>query len=320
MILLKEPLCWAVLLGALGMWLILPRGGVRGRFLGALLALVSLALFASRATPLAGWAASSLFWILAGITIIAAGATVSMRSPMYSAIWFAMTLLGTAGLMLFQGAQFLAVATIVVYAGAILVTFLFVLMLAQPEGHAYYDRTSWGWPGAAFSALAGSLMVGILTLALAGLPNAQDIKAKVLAALPAFTDADGQPVLTEKRVIRASRWRARDGMTVVQIDLRMNDGHLQLLEEQLLKEHLSEEGEKLVALPPEKFRLLIFYQPDDVLTSQHMARLGGQLFSRHLISVEVAGTLLLAALVGAVAIVIQGRGPGASEGGEPTDE
>ena len=42
-----------------------------------------------------------------------------------------------------QGAQFLAVATVVVYAGAILVTFLFVLMLAQPEGRTYYDRLSW---------------------------------------------------------------------------------------------------------------------------------------------------------------------------------
>ena len=62
---------------------------------------------------------------------------------MYCAVWFALSLLGTAGLFLFQGAQFLAVATIVVYAGAILVTFLFVLMLAQPNGRAYYDRVSW---------------------------------------------------------------------------------------------------------------------------------------------------------------------------------
>jgi NADH:ubiquinone oxidoreductase subunit 6 (subunit J) len=41
------------------------------------------------------------------------------------------------------------------------------------------------------------------------------------------------------------------------------------------------------------------------LTDQHMARLGGQLFSRHLVAVEVAGTLLLVALVAAVAIVAQ---------------
>ena len=38
-----------------------------------------------------------------------------------------------------------------------------------------------------------------------------------------------------------------------------------------------------------------------------MAGLGGYLFSRHLIAVELAGTLLLAALVGAVSMIIQGR-------------
>lgn len=44
----------------------------------------------------------------------------------------------------------------------------------------------------------------------------------------------------------------------------------------------------------------------NVLGEEHVARLGAQLFSRHLIAVEVGGTLLLAALVGAVAIVAQG--------------
>jgi hypothetical protein len=44
-----------------------------------------------------------------------------------------------------------------------------------------------------------------------------------------------------------------------------------------------------------------------VLTDQHVARLGGELFGRHLIAVEVAGTLLLVALVGAAVIVAQGR-------------
>ena len=60
-----------------------------------------------------------------------------------------------------QGAQFLGVATIVVYAGAILVTFLFVFMLAQPRGNAFYDRVSWE---ALLAAGTGAVMVGILTI------------------------------------------------------------------------------------------------------------------------------------------------------------
>jgi NADH:ubiquinone oxidoreductase subunit 6 (subunit J) len=45
----------------------------------------------------------------------------------------------------------------------------------------------------------------------------------------------------------------------------------------------------------------------EVLSASHMARLGTELFARHLIAVEVAGTLLLVALVGAIAIVTHGR-------------
>ncbi len=59
-----------------------------------------------------------MFWVLAGVTLMSAGATITFRSPVYCAVWFALSLLGTAGLFLVQGAQFLAVATIVVYAGS----------------------------------------------------------------------------------------------------------------------------------------------------------------------------------------------------------
>ena len=48
-------------------------------------------------------------------------------------------------------------------------------------------------------------------------------------------------------------------------------------------------------------------QPGGVLDSAHMANVGKHLFTEHLISVELAGTLLLAALVGAVAMAIQGK-------------
>jgi NADH:ubiquinone oxidoreductase subunit 6 (subunit J) len=44
-----------------------------------------------------------------------------------------------------------------------------------------------------------------------------------------------------------------------------------------------------------------------VLSADHVAHLGAELFGRHLVSVEAAGTILLVALVGAIAIVIQGK-------------
>lgn len=217
---------------ATGMWLMLPRGVSRGRWFGTLLVAVSLGLFASQVPHLGAkagaWVTDGVFYLLAGVTVMAAAATVTFRNPVYSAIWFGLSLLGTAGLFLFQGAQFLGVATIVVYAGAILVTFLFVLMLAQPKGQAFYDRVSWG---GFLAAVTGALVVGIFTLSVVSVFQNPVIENRPHASLP-----------------------------------------LPILE-------------------------------NEILADQHVAHLGAQLFSKYLVAVEVAGTLLLVALVGAVALV-----------------
>ncbi len=106
------PTIVSVVLGALGMWLLLPRPSLRGRLAGAALAAAAAGLLASQLPGLAGVLDQTLFYILAGVTVSSAAAAVSLKNPVYCAIWFAMTVLGTAGLFLLQGAQFLAVATI----------------------------------------------------------------------------------------------------------------------------------------------------------------------------------------------------------------
>lgn len=81
-----------------------------------------------------------LFSIFAGIAVIAAFLMITQRDPVYSALWFAMVILSTCGLFLMQAAPFLAAATIIVYAGAIIVTFLFVIMLAQQTELAPFNQ------------------------------------------------------------------------------------------------------------------------------------------------------------------------------------
>ena len=74
-------------------------------------------------------AAQILFFALA-ITSIAAGiGMLWSRSPVNSALWLVVNLFCIAGLYLTMNAQFIAVVQILVYAGAIMVLFLFVIML-----------------------------------------------------------------------------------------------------------------------------------------------------------------------------------------------
>jgi NADH-quinone oxidoreductase subunit J len=148
----------------IGLWWLLPGSAKAPRVLGALLAAIGFGMFASQVPVVGDWLGKGLLAVTGTVTVVAGVATISCRSPVYCAIWFGMTLVGTAGLFLLAGAEFLAVATIVVYAGAILVTFLFVLMLSQPEGHTTYDRRSWEAP---ISAFIGAVLVGILTATIA---------------------------------------------------------------------------------------------------------------------------------------------------------
>ncbi len=163
-------------LAAVGIWWLLPGSNMRRRTLGGVLALVGLACFGSQVPAVGDWFTKGMFHAIAGATIVAAVATISFRSPVYCAIWFGMTLTGTAGLFLLAGAEFLAVATLVVYAGAILVTFLFVLMLSQPEGHTSYDRRSWE---PMVSAFTGAVLVGILTTMIGSAITRTEADAKV---------------------------------------------------------------------------------------------------------------------------------------------
>ncbi len=105
------------------------------------------------------------FALIASMTIVSAVGTVSSKSPIYCAIWFALTLFGVGSLLLINGAQFLGIATVAVYAGAIVVTLLFVLMLAQPEGHTNYDRISWGRTAQWLGCFAGSASACLLVWA-----------------------------------------------------------------------------------------------------------------------------------------------------------
>lgn len=70
------------------------------------------------------------FWIFAAIAIFGALRVVTHRRPVYSALYFILTVFASAGLFVLLWAEFMAAALVLIYAGAILVTYVFVIMLA----------------------------------------------------------------------------------------------------------------------------------------------------------------------------------------------
>ena len=75
---------------------------------------------------------TALFYIFGGIALIAAISVVAQRRVFYAAISLIVCLCAVAGLYLLLESPFIAAIQIVVYAGAIMVLFLFVIMLLDP--------------------------------------------------------------------------------------------------------------------------------------------------------------------------------------------
>jgi NADH-quinone oxidoreductase subunit J len=98
-----------------------------------------------------------LFSIFAVLAIVGAMGMVLSRTPVYSILWLILNFFSLGGLYLSLGSEFLAIVQVIIYAGAIMVLFLFVVMLLNlSREHTFQIRLDF----LTFSAV----LVGILFL------------------------------------------------------------------------------------------------------------------------------------------------------------
>jgi NADH-quinone oxidoreductase subunit J len=268
-----------VLLGATGTYLLLPHGlgKVKPRtnyILGGILAGLGLIGFLCLLSPpdlapnpapegfssLAMAITGACFYVFAAGAIGAAVMTVTSRNPVYSALWFTGVVVSTAGLFLLIDVRFLAAGTVIVYAGAIIVTFLFVIMLAQMEGKAVYDRAARSPGRAVFTSF---LLLWTLMYCLASLPSAPEALAAGTA--PEIGIRRGR----ELGDLYHGRVRT-DAKVVLERTLRPTSS--------------------------------LFSDGDPQKPKPNVAGLGEALYADHLLTVELAGAILFAALIAAVVI------------------
>ena len=115
------------------------------------------------------------FWVFSAVAIVGAVRVVTHPRPVYSALYFVLTVLATAGMFVLLWAEFMAAALVLIYAGAILVTYVFVIMLAAeaaPSQAASGQATTPALAGMAehdaisrdplIASAAGYLVMGVL--------------------------------------------------------------------------------------------------------------------------------------------------------------
>jgi NADH:ubiquinone oxidoreductase subunit 6 (subunit J) len=319
-------------LGFAGTYLLLP-GSIRRRrpLPGAMLGGLALLL--------AGWflihneaalPETVLFYIFSALAIVGAALMLSQTNPVRAALSFALVVLSTCGLFLLLAAPFLTAATIIVYAGAIIVTFLFVIMLAQQEGPSSADQRS---REPLLASLAGFILMGTLLYVLDrtySTREADELLAKV-QQLAQATSADeikqvlgdpaGRPIGKKSEPIIADIERTFprfDRKRLDDINAYLNARPIEAAKLTAAFKEISEYGRQARAfrgvLEPERDLKLSPFSgmPPNMtvsdnkgirtLPARNVAGLGRTLFSDYLLAVELAGTLLLVASIGAIAI------------------
>jgi len=343
-------------LAAVGAFLLLPKPGLRSVAGGVAGLVAGLAVAAAWVVttfggPVANTVETALFGLFAAGALGFGVVLVTQRNPARGAIAFAFVILSVCGLFLLLAAPFLMAATVIIYAGAIIVTFLFVLMLSQNDGPSdENDRTREPLLGS----LAGFAFVGLVLFALgqshagaaplpaqAITPAEQATLRAAAADLKALEDdrfyvvpaAGGTPSPERVALLSRTEQAVED---VVGVSPRKNDGTPRdgpVADRLAARSDLHAKGvldrvaaareqsalafrfaETAVNDPPrgrpaeakaEATKLreqLLLLAGVGELPARNVANLGVLLYAHHLLAVELAGTLLLVATIGTVAI------------------
>jgi NADH:ubiquinone oxidoreductase subunit 6 (subunit J) len=360
-----DPLNWTVLLpvlaGALAVWYLLPSPRKRPLAFGILAGLVALAgvaafLVRGLGQSIPETVEAGLFFGFSGLAVVFAALMITNRNPARSALAFAMVVLSTCGLFLLLAAPFLTAATIVIYAGAIIVTFLFVIMLSQQEGPSGANlRTR----EPALSVAAGFVLLATFLVGLqrvydwrtvdaaiehaSSLARAERIPEEYLSPAESINvDNMGKhppPALSPKAAEFAAEMRS--ALRQVKLGVpRVGDGHrfgdhpivqdvetaINFLEISGFRYRDAEDVRTYCQTVADGLQRLKGLRQgnaiaDDVVLSEHgmvkpverpdgprqlpaanVSAIGRTLFADHLLAVELAGTLLLVATIGAIAI------------------
>jgi len=113
-----------------------------------------------------------LFWFLSALTLFSAVMVVISKNPVYSILFLILTFFAISGHYMLLNAQFLFIVNLIVYAGAIMVLFLYVIMLMDLNVAIEPQKNKW-------IKLAGVIAGGSLLLVLVAALRQADMKTQM---------------------------------------------------------------------------------------------------------------------------------------------
>jgi NADH:ubiquinone oxidoreductase subunit 6 (subunit J) len=335
------PIVPPLLVGGAAIYLLLPRPRSYPVLWGLLLGLLALILAGVLLTRSGVVTPETvLFWAFSAMGIVSGTLLVTQHNPARAALSFTLVVLSTCGLYLLLAAPFLMAATIIIYAGAIIVTFLFVIMLAQQVGLSDADDRS---REPLLATITGFILLGTLLFVLQRydervsedrraidqlIERTQEVAARNKE--PEMHQAVGNPGDSDdlfqqyNHLYREHGWddlaRQVDAVAVAWSAIDLTDPNTQKSKDTLaeLVSIGKDAQSRLGWLPPAGSAAMSNLsgaapstQPEQIrrdeaglprMPAENAAYVGRALFTDFLLPVELGGSLLLVATVGAIAI------------------
>lgn len=126
--------------------------------------------------------ASFFFYVFATVMLASALMVISSRNPVHSALFLILAFLNGAALFMLAGAEFLALILVVVYVGAVLVLFLFVVMMLDVDFKALRQGFMQYLP---VGALVGVVLLVELVFVLGAYTMSPELTARAALPIPA---------------------------------------------------------------------------------------------------------------------------------------
>jgi NADH-quinone oxidoreductase subunit J len=128
---------------------------------------------------------AAFFYLFAFILVGSAFMVIAARNPVHSVLFMILAFFNAAGLFLLSGAEFLALILLVVYVGAVLVLFLFVVMMLDVD---FTEMKRGVLEYAPAGALVGIILLGELIVVLGGYTFSPDLAKTVARPIPSLAE------------------------------------------------------------------------------------------------------------------------------------
>lgn len=296
-------------LGAAGFALALPRRGSKLVPLGMILlgSAFSMAAVSAiwRADRFAdehlngGGGPGLFFYMFAAIALGASIRVITHPRPVYSALYFIMTIIASCGMYVLLGAEFVAFALVIIYAGAILITYLFVIMLATqaPTGgeEGMLDDTDAVAREPIVGSVIGFVLMGLISvMLLGGIGPGQEGAGSQGTIRAGASDFEPDAVLANLPVKVDKVLRRADLIAEGERVMRTGDG----------RGVVDAAARTITIENPElgTSRVLGADNWPAELSAGNLDRLGWNLLHDHPMTIEIAGVILLMAMLGATVL------------------